>query len=401
MNIGFNSLKVKIALLFSLLIAVAFAVNWQVALRTIHSEKTEDLEKVLNHLLIESRDEYIKEPLTGSSDLAFLHTIPHNILILNDSEASHIRFTVRRIPYHPGEDEVSASIPLQNGLFLSAISDQQKIDASVAKYGEKLYTRYLFSLLFVLIISFILLQRYMRPLGILAERARTWKNGDPFECSLKHPPQEIDELSRAFSSLVHRLEGFRSKEKALFKEMAHELKTPIALMRARLDVYADSERMSKEKIVSELGSDIERLMSELKNVLFFESSDFEERSSFEITEVLKEVIGKVGILTRRRGLKISVTGGNFLLHAPRKLFEKLMTALIENALTYALEGSEITVSIDRAKKVIRITNRKGGEKYLFSSKIGQKMLDRICKEIGIRYEIANEESVYRVNLFIP
>lgn len=400
MKTGFNSLKLKIVLLFSLLIAIAFAVNWQVAVRTIHEDKIDDLEKVLNHLLVESKDEYIQEPLTLSSDLSFLYSIPHNVLILKDSEASHVRFKVGRAPYIPGDKEVSASIPLENNLFLSIVSDHDKIDASVAKYGAKLGARYLVSLLFVLIVSFLLLQRYMRPLAILAERARGWKSGDPFEFALNNPGQEIDELSRAFSTLVHRLEGFRVKEKALFKEMAHELKTPIALMRARLDVYANSDRISKEKMVAELGNDIERLMSELKNVLFFESSDFEDSASFEIADVLYDVISKVDILTRRRGLRINVSGESFFVQAPRKLFGKLMTALIENALTYAQEGSHITVMLDPAQKSIRIANQKGGEKYLFSSRIGQKMLDRICKEIGIQYTISEDEVLYRIELFI-
>lgn len=398
MSPSFNSLKVKIAFLISLLIAIAFAVNWQVAVRTIHGEKIGDVEKVLNHLLVESKDEYIVAPLNLSSDLGFLHTIPHNILILKDSEASHVRFIVSRIPCEPGDDEVSASVPLENGLFLCAISDQEKVDAAVAKYGEKLGFRYLYSLLVILVVSYILLQRYMKPLAVLAERARGWKNGDPFAFALDNPGQEIDELSRAFSAMVHRLEGFRAKEKALFKEMAHELKTPIALMRARLDVYANSDRITKEKMVSELGNDIERLMSELKNVLFFESSDFEDTSSFEIAGVLSEVLDKVTILARRRGLSLDVQGGSFRVEAPRKLFGKLMTALMENALTYAKEGSAIGVEIDPSTQTIRIRNEKGGEKYLFSSKIGQKMLDRISKEIGIRYAIAEDEVSYRIDL---
>ncbi|MDD3770792.1 MAG: HAMP domain-containing sensor histidine kinase [Sulfuricurvum sp.] len=400
MNTAFNTLKFKIAFLFSLLIAIAFAVNWQVAARTIHSEKIEDLEQVLNHLLIESRDEYLIVPPTPQSDLRFLHAIPHNVLILKDSEASHVRFRVAAAPYAPEDTEVSASVALSNGMFLSVISDHDKIDAAVARYGAKLAARYLVSLLLILSIGYLLLERYMKPLALLAERARGWKSGDSFELPLDNPPREIDELSRAFSALVHRLETFRIKEKVLFKEMAHELKTPIALMRARLDVFEGSERISKEKIVSELGGDIERLMSELKNVLFFESTDFEDSSPFTIDEVLSEVIAKVDILTRRRHLAIRVDGEGFGLHAPRKLFAKLMTALIENALTYAKEGSTIIVALDPESRSIALTNEKGGEKYLFSSRIGQKMLDRIAREIGIEYRIEEDVERYGIRLFI-
>lgn len=396
----FKSLKVKIALLFSLVIAIVFAINWQVAVGTMHGEKVSDLEKVLTHLLVESKDEYISAPLDLSSDLSFLHTIPHNILILKDSDASHIRFSVSRAPRVLENKEVGASIAVDNGLYLNVTSDQEKIDAAVTKYGAKLFERYGLTLFMILIVSFILLQRYMRPLGILAERAHEWKCGDSFEFALENAGQEIEELSHAFSALVYRLEGFRTKEKALFKEMAHELKTPIAIMRARLDVYESSDRLSKEQMVTELGHDIERLTSELKNVLFFESTDFEDSTCFEMTDVLDQVIHKVEILTRRRKLKLFVCQENFLVNAPRKLFQKVMTALVENALTYAKEGSEIKINIETEKKVITIRNIKGDEKYLFSSKIGQKMLDRVSAELGIDYIITEDASQYRIDVFM-
>lgn len=396
----FKSLKVKIALLFSLVIAIVFAINWQVAVRTMHGEKISDLEKVLTHLLVESKDEYITTPLSPSSDLDFLHTIPHNILILKDSDASHVRFLVSRAPKILKKGEVGSSIALDNGMYLNITSDENKIDAAVAKYGAKLFERYSLTLCVILVVSFILLQRYMRPLGILAERAHGWKCGDPFEFALENAGQEIEELSHAFSALVYRLEGFRTKEKALFKEMAHELKTPIALMRARLDVYENSDRLSKEQMVSELGHDIERLMSKLKNVLFFESTDFEDSTDFQITDVLDEVTDKVEILARRRRLKLLVEDESFVLHAPRKLFRKVITALVENALTYAKEGSEIHIGIDTEKKIVTISNIKGEEKYLFSSRIGQKMLDRISAELGIGYAITEDTSHYRIDVFM-
>ena len=396
-----KSLKVRIAFIFSLLIGIAFAVNWQVAVRTIHGEKIVDLEKVLNHILVESKDEYIPEPLTPRSDLGFLYSIPHNILILKDSEASHVRFVVARAPFHPGQNEVASSIPLDNGMYLNIISDHEKIDAAVRKYGEKLFQRYLVSFLVILLVSIVLLQRYMKPLGTLADRAREWKNGDPFEFATDNAGQEIDELSHAFTALVRKLEGFRTKEKALFKEMAHELKTPIAIMRARLDVFENSDRLTKEQLVSELGHDLERLMSELKNVLFFESSDFEESSVFEVSEVLDEVIAKVEILTQRKGLKIFVCTESFSLNAPRRLFVKVMTGLIENALTYAREESEIKINVNAREKTITVLNLKGEKKYLFSSKIGQKMLDRISSELGIGYRIRDEDESYRIDVFVP
>ena len=55
-----GSLKIKIAFIFSILIAIAFGLNWMVASETIRSEKVADLEKVLKHVLTESTEELMK-----------------------------------------------------------------------------------------------------------------------------------------------------------------------------------------------------------------------------------------------------------------------------------------------------------------------------------------------------
>lgn len=391
-------LKIKIALLFSLVIAIAFSINWGVATETIRGEKIEDLEKVLHHILSESTDEYITVPIDMGSDLSFLYAIPHNQMILHDSEASRVRFSVSKAPYSAPKDEISASVQLSNGFYLNAVSDDRKLQVSVQKYAEKLLIRYVYSLLAILGISIVLLDYYMKPLGVLAQKTRNWKNGDSFEFSLDNPGKEIEEVSDAFSALIHRLEGFRTKEKELFKEAAHELKTPLALMRSRLDVYENSQGYEKAKFVADLGHDVERLTSELKNVLFLESSDFEDPVPVDINKALRGIIHKVDILAQRKQLHLHVSTQSFIAYVPEKLLHKVLIALIDNAMTYAAEGSSIDIEIDPLLRKLSVINAIGADKYLFSSKIGQKMLTRLSEELQFTYEIIQDKSAYRINL---
>ncbi|MDO9207191.1 MAG: HAMP domain-containing sensor histidine kinase [Sulfuricurvum sp.] len=393
-----RSLKIKIASLFSLLIAIAFSLNWMVATQTIRGEKIDDLEKTLQHLLYESHDEYIFEPLTLKSDLTFLYSIPHNQMILDNSEASHLRFLIARSPYHGQKNEISSYVKLSNTLYLNAISDDAKLQLSVNKYSQKLLIRYLFSLLAVLIISLFLLDYYMKPLSILAQKTRDWKSGDSFDFSLHRTGHEIEEVSNAFSSLIRRLEGYRSKEAELFKEAAHELKTPLALMRSRLDVYENSPTYEKEKFVIDLGRDIQRLTDELKNVLFLESSDFEDPVSLNINTAIQNIVHKVDILAKRKKLFIKLSEKSFLVTTPEKLLHKALMALIENAMTYATDHSQIDIEIDPLLRTIVIANETGNDKYLFSSKIGHKMLSRLTEELNFSYEITQHPSRYAITL---
>jgi signal transduction histidine kinase len=367
-----------------------------VATQTIRGEKIDDLEKTLQHLLYESRDEYIVLPLTIKSDLTFLDSIPHNQMILDNSEASHLRFLISLAPYHGQKNEISSYVKLSHTLYLNAISDDAKLQLSVNKYSQKLLIRYLFSLLAVLIISLFLLEYYMRPLGVLAQKTRDWKSGDEF--ALDNSGREIQEVAAAFNTLLYRLEGFHTKEAQLFKEAAHELKTPLALMRSRLDVYENSQNYDKTKFILDLGHDIERLTDELKNVLFLESSDFEEPTQINLHGALIGILQKVTILAHRKQLEIFLGNQTFTLNSPKKLLNKVLTALIENAMTYAPEMSKIAIHINPSNRTLSLTNDTGCEKYLFSSKIGHKMLSRLCEELKFTYKILESKSHYTITL---
>ena len=393
-----KSLKFKIALIFSIGLAIAFSINLLIAVKTIHTQKEEEVENVLTHLLVESTDEYITTVLVPSSNLNFLYTIPHNLMILSDSEVNSLRFVISINPYRSSDKLITSSIKLSNNYYLNAISDHKKIDKATYKYSQKLLIRYIISLLIILFIIIFTLDFYMKPLELLAIKTREWKRESPLDLILDDASSEIKEVSTAFDALVRRLEGYRQKETELFKEAAHELKTPLALMRSRLDVYENSVNYEKEKFIIDLGHDIERLTKELKNVLFIESSDFEEAQSIDILYVFEALLTKMEILIQRKELLLELPKDTFSVLASKKLLFKVLSALLENAITYAKENSTIKIGCNSVERTIWIHNQIGNEKYLFSSKIGEKILKRLSHEIGFTYLIAQDDIFFQIEL---
>lgn len=393
------SLKFKISLIFAIGLAIAFSINLLIAVKAIHTQKEEDVEKVLSHLLVESRDEYISSTqLTPSSDINFLYKIPHNVMIISDSEVNALRFVISSNPYRTNNKIIVSSIKLSNNYYLNAISDHRKIDKATNKYTQRLLLQYVLSLIVILFIAIFTLDFYMKPLEILAIKTRKWKNDSEFDLSLDDASTEIKEVSTAFTGLVKRLEGYRLKEAELFREAAHELKTPLALMRSRLDVYDSSNTYTKRQFIIDLGNDIERLTRELKNVLFLESSDFDEASDIEIMQMFKTLETKMGILIQRKRLTLQLPKETFSVVASEKLLFKVLGALLENAITYAKEGSTVEIGCNPLERKLWIGNQIGNEKYLFSSKIGEKILKRLSHEIGFDYSIMHDESYFRIEL---
>lgn len=395
------SLKFKIALIFAIGLAIAFSINLLIAVKIIHTQKEEDVEKVLTHLLVESNDEYIGTSLTPSRNVDFLYNIPHNAMILSDSEVNGLRFVISTNPHRTNDKLIASSIKLSNNYYLNAISDHQKIDEATYNYMQRLLLRYSVSLIIILFITIFALDYYMKPLELLAVKTRTWNRESPFDLVLDDASSEIKEVSTSFDGLVRRLEGYRRKEAELFKEAAHELKTPLALMRSRLDVYENSNNYDKQKFIVDLGHDIERLTSELKNVLFLESSDFEEATEIDIISICHILEKKMEILIKRKQLILELSEETFSVMMPEKLLMKVLSALLENAITYAQENTPIEIRCIPSLQTLSISNTISQEKYLFSSKIGEKMLTRLSAELGFTYKIVNAMNVYHIDIQFP
>lgn len=393
-----GSLRGKIAIFIFVVTICAFGLNLAIAIHTLKAEKISDLRKVLSHVMWETKDEYLPSGANEKLDLSYLYEVPHNISILSDSEVESLKISITKAPYAAFDNEVAEYIRLDNGYYLNFVSLDSKINASLIKYSEKLLIKYVVFLLVVLTVSILVLRKLMTPLKDIAAKCRSYKDGDSVLVKTDTYPSEIQTVSNAFNSLVGRLEGYRKKEKELFREAAHELKTPLAIMRARLDVYEGDETYQKSKFVSEFSSDLERLSTELKNVLFFEISDFEDNEEFNMCSLILETVGRIDVLASSRRIMIEPQCETMFVDTKKKMFRKLFAALLENAVTYAKEGSKITITLNQRERMLSIGNEKGGEKYMFSSKIGERILKRVSSELGFLYEISDTDGYYEISL---
>jgi ribosomal protein S18 acetylase RimI-like enzyme len=125
-------------------------------------------------------DEYMPSNTTDKTDISYLYEIPHNISILDDSEADSVKFTITKNPHIQADGEIAHSARLENGYYLNCISSDSKIKQALLKYAEKLLVRYFIFLLVILSITLYFVQKLMRPLGTLVLKCKQYKDNDNF-----------------------------------------------------------------------------------------------------------------------------------------------------------------------------------------------------------------------------
>ena len=72
-------------------------------------------------------------------------------------------------------------------------------------------------------------------------------------------------------------------------------------------------------------------------------------------------------------------------------------SIFENAIAYAEQQSTIQITLD--SKIIKIQNTQGGEINLFSSKLGIKILQKLCNELNFTFDIIKDSTNYEVIIY--
>lgn len=114
-------------------------------------------------------------------------------------------------------------------------------------------------LVLAIVASIVFARRLVAPLRRMADRARRIAGGDYAARVAIERSDEIGELARDFDAMAQALQRSRDARQRWTAEISHELRTPIAVMRAELDALEDGIRQFDAAALRSLGAEAERL----------------------------------------------------------------------------------------------------------------------------------------------
>jgi len=156
-------------------------------------------------------------------------------------------------------------------------------------------------------------------------------------------PRELQPLIRAFNEALDRLQqGYRVQQEFL-AAAAHELKTPLALIRGQVELSASEDREL-------LLGDIDRMARQVHQLLHL--AEVSESHNFKMTElelgaVAAEAVDFLQRLAQRAGvhLDLRVADGLKPCRADHGALFVLLKNLIENAIQHSPRGAVVTVDV--------------------------------------------------------
>ena len=181
---------------------------------------------------------------------------------------------------------------------------------------------------------------------------------------------EFRQLSQSFNQMLERLNNAFAAQRQFTGNAAHELRTPLALMQAQLELFsAEHPDVLPEtaEFLTLLREQTERLTQMTKTLL--EMSNLQQvarNERIQLAPMVEEIFTDLTPLAEKRGITLTADGDGVMTGSDALIY-RLLFNLTENAVKYNRPGGsvQVTVTQEPEKILIRVSDTGCGipEKY--------------------------------------
>ena len=172
---------------------------------------------------------------------------------------------------------------------------------------------------------------------------------------------EFKQLSRSFNEMLERLNTAFSAQRQFTGNAAHELRTPLALMQAQLELFSAEHpdmRPETAEFLTLLREQTERLIQMTRTLL--EMSNLRQvarNERIQLAPMIEEIFTDLAPLSDKRGVTLTAEG-NGIMTGSDALIYRLIFNLTENAVKYNRQGGSVRVSVTQKpeKLLLRVSD---------------------------------------------
>ena len=221
------------------------------------------------------------------------------------------------------------------------------------------------AILLVLFYALFLSRMLLIPIKILSHKLTNLDEKFLKEIDIKSLPDEFLPLGNSINRLISRIQTFVLYQKELFVGVAHELKTPLAVMKTKNEVTLLKPRES-EKYIEALKSNneaINGMNAMIGSVLEIgrqEGAQFEEPVNTDVIAFLKKLGKNYEVLAKgeEKNLALDLKPEIFNLNIQTSLLTHIVQNFVQNAIKFSPKNSTITISsrLEKSKFIIEVTD---------------------------------------------
>jgi signal transduction histidine kinase len=224
------------------------------------------------------------------------------------------------------------------------------------------------SALAALVVSFYLGRRLQRSITEVASAATDVAQGN-YDVRVSSPGlgDDFDALSTAFNQMAARLQSVDSTRQRLFGDLAHEIRTPVAVLEAYIEALEDGVRTLTPQTAAMLRDQTRRLVRFSDDLAALakaeEGSVSMSCNNVDIARLARRCVAAVHERYAAKGvaLDIRLQSGLPSLWADEQRLSQVLGNLLDNALRHTPSGGAVALSCVRDGDRLRISVADNGE----------------------------------------
>lgn len=278
---------------------------------------------------------------------------------------------------------------------------------------------YVALLLCIILVSVWVFYRNMRPLYILLhwmDEYQTGKNNTPLRNNTKIT--EFQKLNDAVVRYTERTEQIFEQQKQFIGNASHEIQTPLAICRNRLEMLMEDDSLSEKQLEELIKTHqtleyITKLNKSLLLLTKIDNKQFSDTKKLELNTHLKQYIEDYKEVYQYKNIQVNIEEtGHFYINMNESLATVLLTNLLKNAFVHNIDEGIIQIIITTDSIIFKNTGIKHpldrehiferfyqGNKKEGSTGLGLAIVDSICQlqHLKLQYSFEEEKHCFKIS----
>jgi signal transduction histidine kinase len=203
--------------------------------------------------------------------------------------------------------------------------------------------------------------RFGFPLGEMVEAADRVAAGDYSTRAPEYGPRWMRTLAHAFNSMTSKLEVQHRQRRDLMADIAHELRTPIAILQGRLEGMLDGIYPRDETQLTMVLQEtrvLTRLVEDLRTLAHTESGTLTlQKESTDIGILLNDTAASFAADAAERNIRLAldVPATLPLIDIDALRIREVLTNLVSNALRHTPDNGRVSIAASAGPTIVTVT----------------------------------------------
>ena len=172
--------------------------------------------------------------------------------------------------------------------------------------------------------------------------------------------KELNQLSTSYNKMLERLSSAFEVQRQFTANAAHELRTPLAVMQAELDLYNSidhptNDESAKEtiKMVTEQNEKLSKMIKTLLDMSELKTLSRDDK--ILLNALVEEVLADLEPLAKEKNINLVDESKEVTMQGSDILIYRLVYNLVENAIKYNKQNGKVTVKVSEQNKHIYLS----------------------------------------------